>query len=384
MAYGLTATGIDLPRAADFLAEIRDYITAEFETAGLGTPDFTRDTFLGAMTAAVALKLDELSEAVLQAHNAYDINNATGDQLDRLCALLNIYRREATFSTVTLTLGGTAATVVPAGSVVKDTLGQRWTIQEDVTLPGTGVARASEVGAISAAAGTITAIDSPVSGWNTVTNVDPATLGQTRESDVQLRRRRALSLRQGVAGTVTGILAAVSGLAFIESAAVLENPLATTATVESLPLPPHSYAVVVTPSTLTATQKTELATAIATSAPAGGYSFGSVEQDYGYSDDVAVTYRWSYATAVDVDVVATLTVDPDYDEAEVIADVEAAITQYFEDLAMGDDVRILRVLGVIDAVAGTLSASLTLDAGTADIAFSATQLATLGTLSVTT
>jgi uncharacterized phage protein gp47/JayE len=347
---------------------------------------------LGAITAAMALKLGELSEALLQAHNAYDINNATDDQLDRLCALLNIYRRTATYSTVTLSMIATSAITVPAGSIAKDTLGQRWILQEDVLFVfaglglwgGSGVAKAETIGAVSAAASTISIIDTPVSGWGTVSNILPATLGQTDESDVQLRRRRAASLRQGVAGTLTGILAAVAGLSFVEAATVLENSTALPATVDTLLMPPHSFGVVVAPSVLTAAQQVELTAAIALASPAGIYSYGSETGDYAYSDDVSVTYRWSYSSAVTVDVVSAITVDADYDAAEVQADVEAAITQYFEDLDMGQDVRVLRVLGVIDDVVGTLTATLTLNGLAADIPLSAVELATLGTLTVTT
>lgn len=86
-----------------------------------------------------------------------------------------------TRSWVMLTLGGTAFTV-PVGAVAEDTAGQTWRIRNEATKavgdPSPVVAaEATSPGPIDAAAGIITVIVTPITGWATVTNAAAAVPG---------------------------------------------------------------------------------------------------------------------------------------------------------------------------------------------------------------
>lgn len=62
-----------------------------------------------------------LDETLQQAYNARDPNKARGLDLDVVCSLTGVRRQQGTSSTVTLTLGGVAGTLVRANSRVEST-----------------------------------------------------------------------------------------------------------------------------------------------------------------------------------------------------------------------------------------------------------------------
>jgi len=68
----------------------------------------------------------------------------------------------------------------------------------NVTLDGSGnatvFATALEFGPIELLPATVTVIDTPITGWDTVTNPDSATPGTNQETDSDLRARRQRSV----------------------------------------------------------------------------------------------------------------------------------------------------------------------------------------------
>lgn len=167
---------------------------------------------------------------------------ARGNLLSRLAPLMSKRRREAVRSSVTLTVtAGVAGATIPAGSIVAQASGPAkfaTTVQVVVAPNGSASvpARATEDGAIEAAAGTLTKIDTPVSGWVSVTNAEDASIGRSRESDGQLRARM-LSTSSAPVGTPEGIFTALSEVDGVVYQAVFENR---TNSVNALGMPPHS------------------------------------------------------------------------------------------------------------------------------------------------
>lgn len=167
---------------------------------------------------------------------------ARGNLLSRLSPLMSKRRRSAVLSSVTLTVTATAAGVtIPAGSIVAQASGPaKFKTSAAVTVAPSGTAYveavAVEPGPVTAAASTLTKIDTPVFGWASVINYADASIGRSRESDGQLRARM-LATSSAPVGTPEGIETAISEVDGVTYQRLLENK---TSAVNATGMPPHS------------------------------------------------------------------------------------------------------------------------------------------------
>lgn len=387
MAFGVTNVGLDMPRMADYRLLIRNDFETRLTARGVDLPDWANDTFLGDLVDALASRLDELSEAAIQIDGSYDPYNAQGLQLENLCALIGVVRREATYSTVTLSLTANIGTSIPIGTLVSDDEDFLWEATTDTDFAVTGsqdvVFQCTTPGAIEAPANTVETISTPVSGWTAVTQATAASAGRDRETDSELRRRRLLSLQRGTQGTVAGIRAAVFDLDWTTAVTVVDNPENTTQTVEGISMPQKSLAVVVYPASPTAAQITELVETLAGVVTAGIEQVGTVTDTHTFDDGHTATFAWDYATEAATNVTVSATALSGYSTSEVQAQIELVISNYFLALGVGDDVRALPIAGLVDTVAGVDTATVTVGAGAQKVSITATEIATEGTVSVT-
>jgi uncharacterized phage protein gp47/JayE len=385
MEYGLTDDGYTAPRAADFLTVIR---SAYEEETGL-TIDWSADTFLGVSTSIMATQLGDLGEATQALHDGFDVNGASGLQLDNLALLVGVTRNAATYSTATVTLTGTTGTIIPEGSLVEGGGSDgkaRWATTEDVTLAGgTGsvVVQAEDVGEVVADALEIDAIVTPVSGWTAVSNTDPATTGEARESDAALRKRRQQSIQVAGSRSLNALRANLLAVDGVQAAVVVDNPTTATATVEGLSLTAHSIGVVVYPSTLTTAQKEAVAQAIYDHLAAGIATNGTdVVATVTGLDGYAKTIRYDYAGTTTVNVATTVTLAAGYELADVEEPIQELIADYFLALTVGDAARRLALFALVATIDGVEAAAMTLNGVASDVEADATTLLVLGTNTV--
>ncbi len=300
MTVGLSATGLTIPS----LDEIRDEINSELRAAFGISIDLTDGSLLGAIVAIMAERYAELWELVQAVYSAMDPDAATGTSLESLCALTGTIRDIARPSTVTLTLTGTDTTLVTSGSRAKvPSTGSEFETVADATLAtlvawapttayvigdrrtnaarsyvcitagtsagsggptttaaditdgtahwrymGEGAAAADAAaesvddGPIVATSGSITSITTPVGGWSSVINLLDADLGNTIESDAQLRLRRELELSTAGSATLDAIRAAVLEIDGVTGCRVFHNPTDAT---DADGVPPHAVEVLV-------------------------------------------------------------------------------------------------------------------------------------------
>lgn len=175
--------------------------------------------------AESANNLDQLAQAVYQSFNPA---TAVGIALSRLVELNGLSRQPGSYSTVSLQCTGISGTLIPQGSLVNSADGSvTWVTQNDATIDDAGIilvdAQSSDMGPFAAAISTITDIQTPIYGWQTVTNLAPATLGNLEETDEQLRIRRALSTSKTAQGPVDAIRGALLNQPGVIQAMVYEN-----------------------------------------------------------------------------------------------------------------------------------------------------------------
>lgn len=239
----LTETGFDRTRLLDRIEELKADARAIFGSDINLSSDTMDGQHLGLFAESVA-DLDELAEMVWL---SFDPDLATGSSLSRLVKINGIERSQGARSIVDLTLTGVPQTLVPIGSIIgnEDDTVTVYTLEDArIGADGTVIVTASPdfMGAVSAGAGTLTVIKSPLFGWSSVTNEDSMAIGRSRESDLDLRVRRRGSVSKGNRNMVEALWAALSDLDNVIEVSVLENATQYT---DSRGLPPHSIHVVI-------------------------------------------------------------------------------------------------------------------------------------------
>ena len=220
----LTSTGFSRTRLDERLTALQTAMRAIFGQDLNLDPDTMDGQALGVFAESQS-NLDQLAEDV---YHSFNPQTATGVALSRLVQLNSIRRIEGTYSTVTLTCTGTQGTTIPAGSLVKSpTTGVVFQTIAEVTIPAGGsvnvAAQATTKGATVAPTGTLTKIDTPLYGWQTVTNPADAVPGRDEETDEALRIRRRKSTATAAVGLVDALYGYLNNIVGVRQAEVFEN-----------------------------------------------------------------------------------------------------------------------------------------------------------------
>jgi len=199
---GLTQNGFEIKRLSELKESLEDKLRNEFGN-GIRTSPRSRFGVLIGITAGMLTQPWELAQGV---YSAFRKSSAEGVHLENLAEIVGLTRLDATRSQVDLFCTGSAGTTIPSGSTVShEDTGTLWDTLEDVTLDsngeGTVPAQSQETGPIEAVSGTLTQIETPVTGWNNVTNNSDAEIGRPEESDDELRRRMVTDL--AISGSTT-------------------------------------------------------------------------------------------------------------------------------------------------------------------------------------
>jgi len=377
--YGVSSTGFNRKRLNQLLDELNSEVKSIFGENFNVSPESPDGQINGVISESNA-NLWEIAE---EAYNAFNPKAAAGTTLSNLVQLNGITRLAATRSHVELTLTGDSGTVIPEGSLISTSdTGDELSTDVSVTIDGTGnaivQATALEFGPITMLAGTITEIDNPVTGWDTVNNTADAIEGTNEESDPDLRARRQRSVARDAQAIIDGIQSAVENIDNVTQALVLEND---TDAVDANGLPAHSFQVVVSGGA-----DIDVADIIWLKKPAGIQAFGDITEQIIDSQGVSHDISFSRPTAVTIYVEVTLTTFAEYpangDDLIKQAIVDYANGDLIENrsFALSDDVIYTRFYTPINSVVGheidDLQISISSPAsGTANIAIAVDEIA---------
>lgn len=266
---GLTPTGFE-PKPLD---EIKTDLGSGFRAVFGAAITLIAQSIFGQIIGIFAERLADLWQLGLTIWNASTREGAVGTALDNIGALTGTYRLAATYTHVQVTCSGTPATVITAGSVVSiPGLPTKFTNDLPGTIGGGGTVvidfRATETGPLAAPSGTVTHIDTPISGWASCTNaLDENILGRDIESDAAYRLRQVAELRAIGSSTVSAIRAKLFEVDNVTDVFVFENVSDAT---DVNGLPPHSFECVVAGGTDAA-----VASVIALNKPVGIATYGT-------------------------------------------------------------------------------------------------------------
>jgi uncharacterized phage protein gp47/JayE len=373
----LTETGFERPVqddiAADIAADQRGTISAQL--------DVSESTVIGNLNNVFADHLAQAYEALEEAYNGHDPDNATGDRLVALALLTGTERRGEQQGTVTETCTLAASKTFDVGDLAVhavDDPTNRWTNRDVVTTTTSGAYSVTFLSDAfgsdtTAAAGTLTVIASPIDGFTAATNAEDATPGRDVEDIETLRSRREDELALGGSGTVEAIRADVLQLDGVIECLVEENT--TDATVGALP--PHSYRVVVWDGDPGLVPDDDIAQVILATGPAGIPAIGDIDGNAVRADGTVVTRSFARAEVVDVYISANITSAVGVSADDVKASLAAAMPS-----AVGGDVVYNRmsaavfIEGVDDFASFTIGTAPS-PVGVVSISISNTQIAQL-------
>lgn len=298
-----TNTGTIVPDMSQTLSEVVSEFRAVFGQSLSVDPS----TPQGMLITRIAEMRDSVARNNCDVANQINPNIAGGVFLDALVGLHFGQRRAASKSTVTATLTGTNGTLIPAGSVAKTTTGARFETMYAVTISGSTQVqmRAIETGPVGADAGTLTKIETSISGWSTVTNALAATLGRDVESDAQLRSRRLDMLGTQSTSTIAAIRSRLSAqVTGLISHAVVDNPTLSAKIIKGVSIAAKSIAVFTAGGA-----SADIARAIYNTTPAGVPTVGATTVNV--ADTVVSGYSTpiKYTNAATVPVLVKVTVD---------------------------------------------------------------------------
>jgi len=330
---GITAQGFEPKPLEDIQSDLESGFRGVFGAA----ITVIAQSIFGQIIGIVSDRLADLWQLGLSLYNASTREGASGIQLDNIGALTGSTRKQATYTKVDLTLTGTPASVIPAGSLAKiSATNVQFTNDSDVTIGGGGTVtaefRALLTGPKTAPAGTVDTIDTPVAGWASVTNaLDQKSLGTDVETDADFRIRQVAELRAQGASTVAALRAKIQELTGVTGVFVFENDHDTT---DSDGLPPHSFECVVSGGL-----DADIAQTIATFKPVGIATYGTTTVGATDANGFAVNVEFSRPTQLNVYIVINQKASVSDYSATGDADVKAAIAALQSHYGIGVDFR---------------------------------------------
>lgn len=360
--YGISDTGFNRKRLDVLLQELNSEMKTIFGDNFNVSPESPDGQVDGVISESNA----NLWELLEEAYNAFNPSAASGSSLSNLVQLNGITRIAASPTTAQLTITGVNATVIPLGSLVStsDTKVQ-FSLDQEVIIPSGGSAivavSASKdgvplTGPIEAAAGTITVIDTPISGWLTANNASDALLGTNEETDPELRSRRFNSVARDAQAIIDAIFAEVNAVPGVTQLTVLENDTDVT---DVNGIPPHSIYVIVVGG-----DDGLIAQAIFLKKTLGANTFGTTLE--AVLDSQNIPHDISFSRPVEVPIFVEVNLTP-FDDYPVTGDedIKQAIVDYANGALipgrgffLGDDVILSEIYTPVNTVPGMTVDSL--------------------------
>ncbi len=290
----------------------------------------------GQLVAIQALADYQTAALGASIYASFSPTTAQGVGLSRNVKINGISRLIATKSNVSITIVGTAGTVITNG-IVQDSLNQLWDVPT-TTIPTGGtitvIAIAQEFGAVTAAAGTVTRIYTPTRGWQSVTNAAAANAGNPVESDAELRVRQARSVAIPSLTVFDGTIGAIENITGVEKVKGYENQTGTT---DGDGIPGHSICVVVLGGT-----SANIASAILLHKTPGCNTYGNTPIATFDSRGMPITISFQRPTNVSIKVAITISVNANW-SSDYITLMQTSVANYINALSIGSTILITKL-----------------------------------------
>jgi uncharacterized phage protein gp47/JayE len=289
----------------------------------------------------------EIAERV---YNSAYVSKATGVQLDRLGPYIGIFRNGATRSYGEIQIKGTPGHVVEAGDQFKTAKEVVFDLTDNVEIGSDGYGIGPIECTVSGEIGNvgineIMVIVNPSDKVESVTNIEPTASGEEEETDAEFRARYFQSSSQG-----TSLLDSILDIAGVRYALVNENVYS----IEQNGIPPHAIAPFVFGG-----KDEEIAAVILKKKPGGIQSYGTTNIEV--LDSQGLTHSIGFSRPHFVDVYVRVLVTPGAKfPSNGKSLLQQTILTYLDDLSIGDDVIVSKLIRITSAVEGIDDLEITL------------------------
>ena len=241
----ITETGVIVPDTETILSDLRSMMTNMF---GLEM-DLSPETPQGRLIEMWSRNREFCIQICAMVSNLLNLNKASGFVLDDLGALFLLSRKEATYTRVTVMLGGVDGTIIPAHTRLRTEGGDIFVNDGAVTIVD-GSAQveyhAEKIGPVPCPAGTLNIILDSVNGLETANNPwGPISVGQELESDNSFRLRIKNGLNVNSIAILSAIKSNLESLDGVVGSYCYDNYTNQDYTVDGLVVGPHSLLAVV-------------------------------------------------------------------------------------------------------------------------------------------
>lgn len=341
------------------LDEIKTDLGAGFRAVFGAAITLIAQSVFGQIIGIVSERLADLWQLGLAIWNASTREGAVGIHLDNIGALTGTHRLAATFTHVQVTCLGTPGTVIDAGSTVSiPVVGTQLTNDLAGTVDGGGTVdidfRAVVTGPLATPSGSITHIDSPISGWSSCTNaLDENILGSNLETDAAYRLRQVAELRAIGSSTIAAIRAKLFEVDNVTDVFVFEN---TSDNTDTQGLPPHSFECVVAGGL-----DASIAGIISLNKPVGIATHGTTTTATTDANGFPVDIEWSRPTVLNIYVIVNLIADAVLFPSNGATLIKDALVAYEDAYHVGSEVRSSALVpAIFAATTGVLETALPL------------------------
>ena len=241
----LTAEGI-IPRTlAEIIADNRSAFLSVFGS----DLDFAAESPSSQFSGVLASIFSPYEDNLVVQSNAMSPRSATGRALDDLYGIIGVVRNPARYSSVPVTIAGTAGTILPVGTSARTINGDVFALRQATTIGAGGTVTATmyatEAGPVAASTGALNQPLSAVAGWRSITNPNAATLGAVRETDALFRERYRRIASRNARGTEDAIRSAVAEVADVLAERVEVNRTSAPVTRQAAVIAANTVALIV-------------------------------------------------------------------------------------------------------------------------------------------
>ena len=209
-------------------------------------PETPQGQIIDAETLAITQKDAELAFLA----NMFNPKTARGIWQDALAEIYFIKRKKAVNSRCYCVLTGLNGTLIEKGSKIQSSADDTyWDLLETVTINDnssvTALFECESEGAVIASPNTLNKIITTVAGWDTVNNLQSATVGTLEESQQAFEKRRYDSVALNSVGTIASVFSRVNQIDDVVGCYVVDNKTNINKIIDDYLLKPHSIYVAV-------------------------------------------------------------------------------------------------------------------------------------------
>lgn len=344
---GLTRSGF-VPETYE---AIKSRIEGKLEVFNTGF-DFSPESPDGQLIGIMSYELFQCWSQLNNVYNSYNPSSATGAALRNIGLLSGLPYGAASRSTAVCEVTGTTGTVIPAGTIVLDAVGNEFFVAFETTIPSNIQVVSKVAGPIPVPSGTIIAIQTPLAGWDTVTQSTDGVIGKAAQTEQEYRNDRNKTVMRNYTSTEETMQARLVELGLPQSK-VFNND--TGGVIDSVP----ANTIHVTIGELGNVDPADVAKIILETKPMACPTYGNttvtVTDIMGVSHDI----NFSVANEVPVEVILDVTfLDPN--DAGATLSITDALVEQINSLRTGEDVVWSRLFSFITPYAKAQINSLTI------------------------